>query len=766
MLKKFRAVCFICVMGPLSAFALPNSDIIFVGQIPNPTDFASANATFGNHLASVESIIRGGDLFIRYRNGKIKNLTRAAGFGNTGFQGAGSIAVRDPSVSWDGKKVLFSMVIGSPTEQYRENNTYWQIYEMSGLSESEVPFVNKIPFQPQNYNNISPMYGIDDTIFFTSDRPRNGARHLYPQRDEYESQPTNTGIWNLDPQSGSLRLLDHTPSGAFDPIIDSFGRIIYSRWDHLQRDQQADENESLKPCNYKSEALLSFCDIQPSEVFPEPRIRSLITNRRTNPHDFNHFFPWMINPDGTAHETLNHIGRHELHGYFDRSFNDDDNLEEHYGGQGSAYQREIQNLLQINEDPLNRGRYFGTDAPEFGTHASGQIVFLQGEPDRNADEMTLTYVTDQSTASPGEDGITNRHSGFYRDPLPLSDGSLLVVHTPNYRRDQNIGTIAAPISEYSFRLKLLASNGSSIKAGEPITSGISAQVRYFTPDVEASYTGLLWELQPVEVHPRNRPVPSKSTVENPEQSVFKSSGIDIGEFQRALAERELALIVMRNVTSRDKADRQQPFNLRVSGNGTESIKRTGKVYDISFLQIFQGDQIRGYGGGQSPEPGRRVIATHLHDGMNSNPSLIGAPPSSVQISSDGSVAALVPARRALTWQITDPNGLPVVRERYWLTFQPGEIRVCGGCHGANTHDQLGRNPPTNSPQALAALLAHLRSHPLPQSGTNAEPHGQDKRFSLRIRGSKGSSLKPGDLATRASQPLPYPPNISSYFSTP
>jgi hypothetical protein len=333
------------------------------------------------------------------------------------------------------------------------------------------------------------------------------------------------------------------------------------------------------------------------------------------------------------------------------------------------------------------------------------------------------------------------------NPLPLSDGSLLVVHTPNYRRDQNIGTVAASISEYSFRLKLLASNGSSIRAGEPITSGISAQVRYFTPDVEASYTGLLWELQPVEVHPRNRPVPSKSTVENPEQSVFKSSGIDIGEFQRALAERELALIVMRNVTSRDKADRQQPFNLRVSGNGTESIKRTGKVYDISFLQIFQGDQIRGYGGGQSPEPGRRVIATHLHDGMNSNPSLIGAPPSSVQISSDGSVAALVPARRALTWQITDPNGLPVVRERYWLTFQPGEIRVCGGCHGANTHDQLGRNPPTNSPQALAALLAHLRSHPLPQSGTNAEPYGQDKRFSLRIRGSKGSSLKPGDLAT-------------------
>ncbi len=174
MFKNLLMSCFTIVICPFFAGALPNSDIVFVGQIPNPTDFASANATFGNHLASVESIIRGGDLFIRYRNGKIRNLTRAAGFGNTGFQGADAIAVRDPAVSWDGKKVLFSMVIGSPTEQYRENQTYWQIFEISGLSESEVPVVEKIPFQPQNYNNISPIYGSDDTIFFTSDRPRNG----------------------------------------------------------------------------------------------------------------------------------------------------------------------------------------------------------------------------------------------------------------------------------------------------------------------------------------------------------------------------------------------------------------------------------------------------------------------------------------------------------------------------------------------------------------------------------------------------------------
>ena len=38
--------------------------------------------------------------------------------------------------------------------------------------------------------------------------------------------------------SGQLSILDHCPSGNFNPIIDSYGRVIFTRWDHLQRDQQ------------------------------------------------------------------------------------------------------------------------------------------------------------------------------------------------------------------------------------------------------------------------------------------------------------------------------------------------------------------------------------------------------------------------------------------------------------------------------------------------------------------------------------------------
>ena len=73
------------------------------------------------------------------------------------------------------------------------------------------------------------------------------------------------------------------------------------------------------------------------------------------------------------------------------------------------------------------------------------------------------------------------------------------------------------------------------------------------------------------------------------------------------------------------------------------------------------------------------------------------------------MAAFVPARRALSWQLTGNQSEAIVRERYWLTFQPGEIRVCASCHGVNSKDQAGGVEPTNTPQALISLLNWWKS---------------------------------------------------------
>src|SRR5688500_8961569 len=55
--------------------------IMFVTQLPVAADFTTIGSTFGNHLASLSSAGRGGDLWIRYPDGTLKNLTQAAGYG-------------------------------------------------------------------------------------------------------------------------------------------------------------------------------------------------------------------------------------------------------------------------------------------------------------------------------------------------------------------------------------------------------------------------------------------------------------------------------------------------------------------------------------------------------------------------------------------------------------------------------------------------------------------------------------------------------------
>jgi len=737
---------FLLLLLTITAPARDNP-ILFVGQVPNSADFITIGSTFGNHRGAVTSVPRGGGLFVCYPDGSLKELT--AGIGDTGFQGADSIAVRDPCVHWDGTKALFSMIKGSPAQQYQTGTYFWQLYEVSGLANNDTPVITRVPNQAADANNVAPVYGSDDRIIFASDRMRDGLQHHYPQLDEYEEAPTVTGLWSLDPTDGDLFLMEHSPSGSFTPIIDSYGRVIFTRWDHLQRDQQADADSSnnvFGTFNYtdESDAATPLFDVR-GEVFPEPR-EGYATGNVVG-HRFNVFFPWMINQDGTGMETLNHIGRHELSSYFNRAFSDDPGsiVEFIAGVSGRANQNPLLNLFQMREDPQNPGLFLGTDAPEFATHAAAQLVTLTGAPDVNPDLMTVDYLTHPDTRNTSDSPGPN-HSGLYRDPLPTSDGLLIAAHTAETRADRNDGSRAAPTSRYSFRLTELHEVGDYWEPDSLVTPGITRTVRYYDPNVEVNWTGTLWEMQPVEIRSRPRPAKTIDTsLSSPEQAVFDAEQVEVADLKRYLADNELALLVARNVTIRDAADRQQPFNLKVADSSTTAIGNDGRLYEVAEFQIVQGDLVRGVGlteaDGQ-PDPGRRVLAQFLHDSASiaNNSAIAGQLPGSVEVADDGSVAAFVPARRALSWQLTDPVGEPLVRERYWLSFQPGEIRTCTSCHGANRESQAELLPPTNQPLALTRLLRDWKERTA-QAITVELIEQTPTLIRLRVRGKPGWAVE-------------------------
>ena len=707
-------LCFVAavvVAHPRTAAAqvAPSKPVLFVTQMP-VGGFGSLTSTFGNHLATMDSAPRGGDLVIRYPDGSLRFLTQEAGFGNAGMQGANAIAVREPCVHWSGAKALFAMVVGAPTQQYQVASFRWQIYEVSGLAQGATTTIRRIANQPAGFNNVSPIYATDGRILFTSDRPPSGAAQLYPQRDEYESAFTVAGIYALDESTGDLQLLEHSPSGSFSPSIDSFGRVVFTKWDHLQRDQQGDAPDvvaTYKSFTWASEAAnaATTTTLAGAEVFPEPRSQGdPAYSPALSLHTFNHFFPWELNEDGTAEETLNHVGRHELGGsYTDGSFVADANLTYYVSPTLHANQLYIRGdggLLQLREDPNVPGDFLATDAPEFATGAGGTLMRLTGAPSINAEDMVLTAVT-----ATGNDAQVPQQTGYFRNPLPMSDGTLLAVHTGATGQLQNLGNTAAPNWSYQYRLKILTKQGNFFAPIANLTAGIQKNVSWWTPDTLASYNGTLWELDPVEVAARPVPTPRQESLPSIEAGVFAQEAVDVATFQSYLRANGLALIVSRNVTQRDRADRSQPFNLRVPG-GVASIATGGTTYDVAYLQIFQGDAVRGYGDLPNPQPGRRLLARPMHEpGVSHDAS---GPAGAVTIATDGSFAALVPARRALSWQLTDASGGPVVRERNWLSMQAGEIRVCASCHGINKLSQTGAPPPTNEPEALHDLLAQWK----------------------------------------------------------
>jgi len=692
---------------PISAGTTVSNPILFVTQVPGMGDFASRASTFANHLSSIDRVPRGGDLMIRYTDGTLRNLTKEAGFGTEGLQvGVNAIAVREPSMHWDGKKAVFSMIVGGPSRQYDSGAQYkWQIYEVSGLMKGESVTIRKVSAQPADYNNVSPIYGTDEKIIFTSDRPRGGEAHLYPQLDEYESTPTNTGLWSLDRTTPTLKLLNHAPSGAFSPSIDSYGRVVFSRWDHLQRDQQADAERA----GTRNHGTVTYSDESPSaskvgiieEKFPEPRQLSTSRYGDVNPHTFNSFTPWQINEDGTDEVTLNHLGRHEFNSYIPRSFLSDTALADYSRSElrtnklmlnGSA------GILQIREDTARLGTYFAIYGREFGQLGSNQIVRFNGGVSDNPQKMAFEQIT-----PPEQENFNTFRTpgGRYRNPLPLANGTLIASHTPTEE--------AIPANIKVMRLRVLSPGVSGFyEPGAYLNPEIRKTLSWWSPDRFVSYDGPLWEIEAVEVVARPRPIQRKApAIEAPEASVFNEEQVNEADLRAWLIKNQLALIITRNQTRRDAADLSQPFNLQVpGGTKTLSIDRPGKVYDISNFQIFQADSIRGYNA-----PGRRVLAQPIKGFQEKNtPNALG-PESSVKIASDGSSAAFVPASRALVWQTTDSVGTPIVRERVWVTFQPGEVRTCAGCHGANDKDQAGLTVPQNKPEALRDLMRLWKALP-------------------------------------------------------
>jgi hypothetical protein len=125
----------------------------------------------------------------------------------TNFTGA---SVSDPCVSFDGKKILFSMRPPGGSDR----NIYEVGADGSGLRQ----------VTSGGGHDFDPQYLPDGTILFTSSRSH--------QMDEYNHAPSeNLYVCNMD--GSNLHRVSFNMSDDFDPTLMPDGRVVYTRWEHF-----------------------------------------------------------------------------------------------------------------------------------------------------------------------------------------------------------------------------------------------------------------------------------------------------------------------------------------------------------------------------------------------------------------------------------------------------------------------------------------------------------------------------------------------------
>jgi hypothetical protein len=210
----------------LATHACSKSDSVTVeGDVP-VAYVVRSTTTLGNPTDAI-MFAPGGDLYIRDKSspsGTERNVTSVC------TQGQGDVS--DPEVSYDGKKLLFSMRVPASPECNPTGDTTWNIWEYD-LAANELRRVVDIQTPQTAGDDVDPAYLPDGRIVFASNRQEksvqaNGFKYL----DEYERERT-TALHVMNADGTNVHQISFNQSHDRNPTVLQTGEVMYSRWDHV-----------------------------------------------------------------------------------------------------------------------------------------------------------------------------------------------------------------------------------------------------------------------------------------------------------------------------------------------------------------------------------------------------------------------------------------------------------------------------------------------------------------------------------------------------
>lgn len=332
-----------------------------------------------------------GKLLVREPNGTIRTLIDGA---NPTGASLNLIDVNAPSVSYDGKRVVFAGLPASTAGPYPTepgaNPGAWRLYVINadgtGLRKVAIPehTINLNYFisgqsGTWRYDDTYPAWLPDGRLVFSSTRWLTYGQY---------SGMVGSNLFVVNPDGTNLHRITSERSGADRPIIDPLtGRIVFARWWRNYRFPTDLLDTIPKDDGYARHQGLS------TQFDPNPPPRS-------NQFDANMWTVTSMNPDGTDLRA------------FSLFFRGNQNMNHYYGG-------------AFSQDGTLYGNYFPmenmTEAAGFGGIRRVNRGAVRYDPIiGNTRRFEHPQITTDSF------GVETSPSGYAVDPAVMADGTLLI----------------------------------------------------------------------------------------------------------------------------------------------------------------------------------------------------------------------------------------------------------------------------------------------------------------------------------------------------
>ena len=207
-----------CGAGPGGTDTASTASDVPIAYVKRPINSQSMNSAVGNPTDSV-TFHPGGDLYVRdisSPSATEKNITTSY------TQGRGDVS--DPEVSYDGKKILFSMK--GPAD------STWKVWEYNRDTNTLRRVIQDNAVANQG-DDVDPAYLPDGRMVFSSNRQQKSLQTVgYKYVDEYDRE-TSTVLHTMDADGTNIEQISFNQSHDRNPTVLMDGRIMYSRWDHV-----------------------------------------------------------------------------------------------------------------------------------------------------------------------------------------------------------------------------------------------------------------------------------------------------------------------------------------------------------------------------------------------------------------------------------------------------------------------------------------------------------------------------------------------------